>query len=158
MNPQAPASPASPASPGRRRCLRWGTALGALAVQGATGLWPGAAWAQVGPGQLEEPLVDSVRTALTAAVRESEPMVPEFDTTTDYLHYARWKAAMAGRLHARKRRRHGSGGSGFLGGHVRSPGFGYRAYGKDTGDLHRPGHDSGGQHIPRPAGSRRTRR
>jgi soluble lytic murein transglycosylase-like protein len=111
MNRPASALPASsdvPASPGRRNCLRWGTALGLGGVAGMaaltalTALSPTSALAQVGPGQLEEPLVDSVRTALTAAVRASEPMVPEFDTTEDYLQYARWKSSMADRLHSRK--------------------------------------------------------
>jgi len=103
MNPQLPAPPIpanAPVSLGRRRCLQW-MASGS-AVLAAPALWPGSALAQVGPGQLEEPLVDSVRTALSAAVRASEPMVPEFDTTDDYLQYARWKATMADRLRTRK--------------------------------------------------------
>ena len=53
-------------------------------------------------GQLEEPLADSVRTALSAAIANSAPPVPEFTETDKRLAYLRWLAAMSDRLHRRK--------------------------------------------------------
>ena len=41
-------------------------------------------------GQVEEPLVDSVRTALSSAVNRSAPPVPEFFDTESGLKYLRW--------------------------------------------------------------------
>jgi soluble lytic murein transglycosylase-like protein len=52
--------------------------------------------------QAEEPLVDSVRSALTAAVAESAPPRPEFDTTEARLIYLRWLGEMSQRLRRRK--------------------------------------------------------
>ncbi|KAF1047937.1 lytic transglycosylase domain-containing protein [Xylophilus sp.] len=48
--------------------------------------------------QLEEPLADAVRTALSAAVANDAPPVPEFPTTAAYLAHLRWLGAMSGRL------------------------------------------------------------
>jgi len=53
-------------------------------------------------GQLEEPLADSVHTALSAAIANSAPPVPEFTETDKRLAYLRWLAAMSDRLHRRK--------------------------------------------------------
>jgi soluble lytic murein transglycosylase-like protein len=53
--------------------------------------------------QLEEPLADSVRGALTAAISNSAPPVPEFSDTESRLKYLRWLSAMSDRL---RRRRH----------------------------------------------------
>jgi len=52
--------------------------------------------------QLEEPLVDSVRTALSAAIASTAPPVPEFPDTTARLRYLRWLGAMSQRLRNRK--------------------------------------------------------
>jgi len=41
-------------------------------------------------GQLEEPLADSVRSALSAAIANSSPPVPEFADTAARLAYLRW--------------------------------------------------------------------
>ena len=41
-------------------------------------------------GQLEEPLADSVRSALSAAIANSSPPVPEFADTAARLTYLRW--------------------------------------------------------------------
>lgn len=41
-------------------------------------------------GQLEEPLADSVRSALSAAIANSSPPVPEFASTAARLAYLRW--------------------------------------------------------------------
>ena len=52
--------------------------------------------------QLEEPLVDSVRSALSSAIRSSAPPVPEFADTDSRLKYLRWLGAMGDRLKKRK--------------------------------------------------------
>ncbi len=53
-------------------------------------------------GQLEEPLVDSVRTALSSAVNNHAPPVPEFSDTESRLAYLRWLGAMSERLKKKK--------------------------------------------------------
>jgi len=53
-------------------------------------------------GQVEEPLADSVRTALSSAVHNAAPPVPEFSNTESRLAYLRWLAAMSDRLRAKK--------------------------------------------------------
>lgn len=53
-------------------------------------------------GQLEEPLADSVRSALSAAVVGAAPPVPEFDSTEARLDYLRWLGAASQRLVRRK--------------------------------------------------------
>ncbi len=77
---------------GRRECLKAGG--GALALLA----WP---LARAG-GQLEEPLADSVRTALTSAIANSAPPIPEFRDTETRLSYLRWLGTMSQRL-ARKK-------------------------------------------------------
>ena len=78
--------------PARRRLL---LAL----VPGVAGvLVPGTTWAG---GQLEEPLVDSVRTALSAAIANNAPPVPEFPDTASRLRYLRWLGEMSQRLRRR---------------------------------------------------------
>lgn len=52
--------------------------------------------------QLEEPLVDSVRTALSFAIQNQAPPVPEFADTESRLIYLRWLGAMSERLKKRK--------------------------------------------------------
>ena len=53
-------------------------------------------------GQIEEPLVDSVRTALSSAIANRAPPVPEFTDTEQRLKYLRWLGAMSDRLTRRK--------------------------------------------------------
>ena len=53
-------------------------------------------------GQLEEPLADSVRTALTSAIANSATPVPDFTDTDQRLKYLRWLGAMSNRLRRRK--------------------------------------------------------
>jgi soluble lytic murein transglycosylase-like protein len=53
-------------------------------------------------GQIEEPLADSVRTALSSAIANSAPPIPEFPSTEARLHYLRWLGAMSDRLKRRK--------------------------------------------------------
>jgi soluble lytic murein transglycosylase-like protein len=58
--------------------------------------------AQAG-GQLEEPLADAVRNALSAAVSAAgAPPIPEFRDTDARLAYLRWLGAMSSRLRKRK--------------------------------------------------------
>jgi soluble lytic murein transglycosylase-like protein len=53
-------------------------------------------------GQLEEPLIDSVRTALSSAVSNTAPPIPEFKDTEAKLQHLRWLAAMSDRLVTKK--------------------------------------------------------
>lgn len=52
--------------------------------------------------QVEEPLADAVRSALSAAIAEAAPPKPEFDTTQARLVYLRWLSAASERLKIRK--------------------------------------------------------
>ena len=54
-------------------------------------------------GQLEEPLADSVRSALSSAIANSAPPVPHFSSTEARLAYLRWLSAMSDRLYPRKK-------------------------------------------------------
>jgi soluble lytic murein transglycosylase-like protein len=69
-------------------------------VSGAAACLPApAAWAGA---QVEEPLADAVRGALSAAVADAAPPRPQFDTIEQRLAYLRWLAAMSNRLKPRK--------------------------------------------------------
>jgi soluble lytic murein transglycosylase-like protein len=52
--------------------------------------------------QIEEPLMDSVRSALAAAVANSAPPKPAFESTEVRLGYLRWLGEMSQRLQRRK--------------------------------------------------------
>ena len=52
--------------------------------------------------QIEEPLIDSVRTALTSAIANHAPPMPEFRDTESRLKYLRWLGAMSERLKKKK--------------------------------------------------------
>jgi soluble lytic murein transglycosylase-like protein len=52
--------------------------------------------------QLEEPLADSVRGALSAAIASTAPPVPEFNNTESRLQYLRWLGEMSTRLRKKK--------------------------------------------------------
>jgi soluble lytic murein transglycosylase-like protein len=52
--------------------------------------------------QLEEPLSDSVRSALSAAVAEAAPPRPSFASTEERLAHLRWLGAASDRLKRRK--------------------------------------------------------
>ncbi|HEY9208692.1 lytic transglycosylase domain-containing protein [Acidovorax soli] len=88
-----PASISAPNGVSRRACLV------SLAAPAAWLVAPAQAHAG---GQLEEPLMDSVRTALTSAVGNYAPPEPEFFTTESRLHYLRWLGTMSDRLRRRK--------------------------------------------------------
>ena len=53
-------------------------------------------------GQLEEPLADSVRSALSAAVSDLAPPEPIFTSTEARIAYLRWLTTMSDRLQRRK--------------------------------------------------------
>lgn len=82
-------------TPGRRSIL---CLLPWLALPATWGL--GSA-AHAG-AQIEEPLADSVRTALSAAIANHAPPVPEFPDTESRLAYLRWLGAMSERLKQKK--------------------------------------------------------
>ena len=72
----------------------WAHSLGwACAASGATPVWADT--------QLEEPLADSVRSALNAAVGDLAPPEPLFASTEARIAYVRWLTAMSDRLHRR---------------------------------------------------------
>jgi soluble lytic murein transglycosylase-like protein len=75
----------------RRSCLLAGAAAGALPLS----LLPGAAHAGA---QIEEPLIDSVRNALSMSIRSSAPPKPEFSDTASRLAFLRWLGEMSERL------------------------------------------------------------
>jgi soluble lytic murein transglycosylase-like protein len=77
----------------RRRCL--------LAIPAGLGLLGLAPSAQAG-AQVEEPLADSVRTALSSAIANAAPPIPEFADTDAWLAYLRWLGAMSGKLRQRQ--------------------------------------------------------
>ncbi|MFM2060032.1 MAG: hypothetical protein RLY71_4417 [Pseudomonadota bacterium] len=95
-------SPGSAPQAGRRRWLRQ-----ALGVAAARAL-PAGVGALLAPplahagSQIEEPLADSVRTALAAAVADSAPPKLEFVQIEERLAYLRWLGAMSPRLARRK--------------------------------------------------------
>jgi len=57
--------------------------------------------AQAG-GQVEEPLIDAVRSALSAAIANHAPPIPEFPDTESRLRYLRWMGTMIFRLRRSK--------------------------------------------------------
>jgi soluble lytic murein transglycosylase-like protein len=57
------------------------------------------AWAGA---QAEEPLADSVRSALSSSIANAAPPVPEFVDTESRLKYLRWLGAMSERLKKKK--------------------------------------------------------
>ena len=73
----------------RRQCL--------LAALGGLGALAAVRPAIAGT-QLEEPLADSVRSALSSAIANAAPPVPEFATTAARLAHLRWLVEMAVRL------------------------------------------------------------
>jgi soluble lytic murein transglycosylase-like protein len=81
----------------RRNALLLGAAQWASA---STPLFlPASAWAG---GQVEEPLIDSVRSALSAAIANKAPPVPEFKDTDSKLAHLRWLGEMSTRLQKKK--------------------------------------------------------
>ena len=80
-------------NPSRRSCLRSTVILTSALFN----------WEQShAGGQLEEPLVDSVRTALSSAVNNHAPPIPEFSDTESRLVYLRWLGATSEKLRKKK--------------------------------------------------------
>ena len=71
----------------------------ALVGAGVTLAWPRAVLAGA---QLEEPLADSVRSALSSAIANSAPPIPVFADTEARLAYLRWLGAASERLKRRQ--------------------------------------------------------
>ena len=74
----------------RRRTVLWG----ALSYVFAPDAWAGK--------QVEEPLIDSVRSALSRAVSNTAPPIPEFVDIEPRLKYLRWLGEMSERLKKKK--------------------------------------------------------
>ena len=66
------------------------------------GAWLAAPQAAHAGGQLEEPLIDSVRSALSAAINSAAPPEPVFVSTEAKIRYLRWLGSMSDRLRRRK--------------------------------------------------------
>ncbi|MBN8505388.1 MAG: lytic transglycosylase domain-containing protein [Burkholderiales bacterium] len=71
-------------------------------------LWLAAALAAPLPkaragAQVEEPLADSVRSALSGAIAQAAPPKPTFERIEDRLSYLRWLGEMSERLKRRKK-------------------------------------------------------
>ena len=81
------------------------TLLGQSAAVVVAGLgWP---MRQAAAGaQLEEPLADSVRTALAASVADAAPPKPRFSEVNDRLAYLKWLSEASERLKRRKADHH----------------------------------------------------
>jgi len=77
---------------GRRALLGAAAGLGALP-------WAGPSWAGK---QAEEPLADSVRSVLSAAIANKAPPKPAFDSMEARLSYLRWLGAMSDKLKRRQ--------------------------------------------------------
>ena len=85
-----------PVAAKRRQWQRNGLTLSAGAVLGLTGALHGRP-AHAG-AQKEEDLVDSVRTALSAAIANHAPPVPAFRDRKSHLDYAYWLTTMSARI------------------------------------------------------------
>jgi soluble lytic murein transglycosylase-like protein len=71
----------------------------AAAAWPVVGLLPATAWAGA---QVEEPMADAVRSALSAAIANSAPPKPVFDKIEERLAYLQWLGEMSNRLKKRK--------------------------------------------------------
>lgn len=76
-----------------------------LSACAATALWPAASWRAQAGAQVEEPLANAVRSALSAAIASDAPPKPVFATTEARLAYLRWLGTMSDRLQRTKTER-----------------------------------------------------
>lgn len=83
----------------RRRGVVASVLWGAMRASPLVLFAPGASRAG---GQVEEPLANSVRSALAAAVSDSAPPRPVFETMDSRLAYLRWLGAMSEKLRKRE--------------------------------------------------------
>ncbi|MET0348895.1 MAG: lytic transglycosylase domain-containing protein [Rhizobacter sp.] len=88
----------NPVSPAASGLTRRQLALAALAAPSLS-LAPGVALAG---RQAEEPLADSVRSVLSAAIANNAPPKPTFDNVEARIAYLRWLGEMSNRLKRRK--------------------------------------------------------
>ena len=79
-------------------------------ISSVLGIWPACTlpWllcyskqAEAG-AQIEEPLIDAVRTALSSAIANAAPPVPEFADTESRMMYLRWLGTSSERLKKKK--------------------------------------------------------
>ena len=73
---------------------RWPLLAGLEMLLNSENSWAGA--------QVEEPMIDSVRTALSSAIANAAPPIPEFSDTESRIAYLRWLGAMSTRLQRKK--------------------------------------------------------
>jgi len=104
----------------RRALLRAGASLGLAPCLGSTAPWVALAWKAAGAGaagllwnssaqagaQVEEPLAQSVRSALSAAVADAAPPKPAFDRPDDRSAYVLWLGRSGQRLQRYKSEAH----------------------------------------------------
>lgn len=79
----------------RRSVLARAIGFNPLFIKGVLLFFTKQSWAGA---QVEEPLIDSVRTALSSAIANQAPPVPAFADTEARLAYLRWLGAMSERL------------------------------------------------------------
>jgi len=73
----------------------------AAVLLAAPALWVWPTGVRAG-AQIEEPLADAVRSALSADVADAPPPEPPFDTIDDRIAFLRWLGEMSSRLRRRK--------------------------------------------------------
>jgi soluble lytic murein transglycosylase-like protein len=73
---------------------QWPLSIGLGLLLNSKSAWAGA--------QVEEPMIDSVRTALSSAVANAAPPIPEFSDTESRIAYLRWLGTMSTRLQRKK--------------------------------------------------------
>jgi len=90
---------AVPAADAAREAIDRRESLQRLLRGGAAAtLWAGVAPSVRAGGQVEEPLADSVRSALSAAIANGAPPKPKFDDIEARLAYLRWLGASGDKL------------------------------------------------------------
>ena len=83
----------------RRKLLGEALTLPPLLMGSGALFFQAPSWAGA---QIEEPMIDSVRTALSSAIANQAPPVPEFQDTESRLQYLRWLGTMSERLAKKK--------------------------------------------------------
>lgn len=92
----APAANAEPTLISRRHCLQSSLKLAGAGALGLLGALHGAP--AVAGAQKEEFMVDSVRTALSAAISNTAPPIPVFKDRKSRLEYGYWLTTMSARI------------------------------------------------------------
>jgi soluble lytic murein transglycosylase-like protein len=81
------------------RLRKYNIRLHAISLIWVLALLPSICWSG---RQMEEPLADSVRSALTASIANSAPPKPQFTTVDARIGYLNWLSEMSDRLKKRK--------------------------------------------------------